>query len=103
MSQDSQPDCAQVSNPNLEVLLDIELPVSLHFGGTRLPLGEVLALESGSLIEFNRALDDPVELRVNGRLVAYGNVVSVQGNYAIKITEVASALDRLDTTSHVVV
>jgi len=102
VSRNSQPGRLPVSNPDLGVLLDIELPVSLRFGGARLPLGEVMALEGGSLIEFNRALDDPVEVRVNGRVVAFGHVVSVQGNYAIKITEVASPLDRLDTTSRLV-
>ncbi|MGP8243205.1 MAG: FliM/FliN family flagellar motor switch protein [Bryobacteraceae bacterium] len=102
MSQDSQPGRGPASNPALDVLLDIELPVSLRFGGASLSLGEVMALTGGSLIEFNRALDDPVEVRVNGRVVAHGQVVTVQGNYGIKITEVANRLERLDTTSRLV-
>ena len=102
MSQDSQPGRGQASNPALDVLLDIELPVTLRFGGTSLSLGEVMALESGSLIEFNRAPDDPVEVQVNGRVVAHGKVVTVQGNYALKITEVANRFERLDTTARIV-
>jgi len=99
MSQDSQPGRGRAANPSLDVLLDIELPLTLRFGGASLSLGEVMALTSGSLIEFNRALDDPVELRVNGRVVAHGTVVTVQGNYGIKITEVANRFERLDTAS----
>ena len=102
MSQDSQAGRGQATNPDLDVLLDIELPVTLRFGDTSLSLGEVTALTSGSLIEFNRALDDPVEVRVNGRVVAHGQVVTVQGNYGIKITEVANRFERLDTTSRLV-
>jgi flagellar motor switch protein FliN/FliY len=102
MSQDSQAGRGQVTNPDLDVLLDIELPVTLRFGDTSLSLGEVMALTSGSLIEFNRALDDPVEVRVNGRVVAHGQVVTVQGNYGIRITEVANRFERLDTTSRLV-
>jgi flagellar motor switch protein FliN/FliY len=102
MSQEIPATRIPAANPNLDVLLDIELPVSLRFGGTHLTLGEVVSLEPGSMIEFNRALDDPVEMRVNGRVVAFGQVVSAQGNYAIKITEVASPLDRLDPKSRFV-
>ena len=103
MSQDSQDGHGQASNPTLDVLLDIELPVTLRFGGASLSLGEVMALASGSVIEFNRALDDPVEVLVNGRVVAHGQVVTVQGNYGIKIAEVASRRERLNTTSPLVV
>jgi len=91
----------QTSNPAMDVLLDIELPVTLRFGGTSLSLGEVMALAGGSVIEFNRAPDDPVEVLVNGRVVAHGQVVTVQGNYGIKIAEVASRRERLNTTSRV--
>jgi flagellar motor switch protein FliN/FliY len=85
------------TNASLDVLLDIELPVTLRFGGTSMALGEVMALASGSVIEFDRGLNDPVEMMVNGRVVAHGEVVTVQGNYGIKITGVASHLDRWST------
>ena len=103
MRRDSQVGRGQASTPTLDVLLDIELPVTLRFGGASLSLGEVMALASGSVIEFNRALDDPVEVLVNGRVVAHGQVVTVQGNYGIKIAEVASRRERLNTTSPLVV
>ena len=99
MSQDSQTARGQSANPTLDVLLDIELPVTLRFGGASLSLGEVMALASGSVIEFHRSPDEPVEVLVNGRIVAHGQVITVQGNYGIKITEVASRRERLSTTS----
>ena len=85
----------QTSNPAMDVLLDIELPVTLRFGGTSLSLGEVMALAGGSVIEFNRAPDDPVEVLVNHCLIARGEVVVVEGNYGIRIQEIASRQDRL--------
>ena len=101
MSQDSQSGRGRAANPSLDMLLDIELPLTLRLGGASLSLGEVMALTSGSLVEFNHGLDDPVEVRVNGRIVAHGQVVTVQGNYGIKIAEVASRRERLNTTSRV--
>jgi flagellar motor switch protein FliN/FliY len=83
----------------LDVLLDIELPVTLRFGRTHMVLGEVLALGSGSVVEFDRAVDEPVEVLVNGRVVARGETVMVQGNYAVRVSEIASRSERLDSTS----
>jgi flagellar motor switch protein FliN/FliY len=83
---------------NLDVLLDIELPVTLRFGSTRLALEAVIGLNTGSIVEFDRRVTEPVEVLVNGRLVARGEAVMVQGNYGVRISEIASRLDRLDTT-----
>jgi flagellar motor switch protein FliN/FliY len=83
----------------LDVLLDIELPVTLRFGRTRMLLGEVMALGAGSVIEFDRAVDEPVEVLVNGRVVARGETVMVQGSYAVRVSEIASRSERLDSTS----
>jgi flagellar motor switch protein FliN/FliY len=88
-----------VADPKLDVLLDIELPVTLRFGRTQMLLGEVMALGSGSVIEFDRAVDEPVEVLVNGRVIARGETVMVQGNYAVRVSEIASRRERLDSTS----
>jgi flagellar motor switch protein FliN/FliY len=79
----------------MELLLDVELPVSISFGKTRLPLRDVLQLTTGSIVELNRTATDPVDLLVNQRLIARGEVVVVDGNYGVRIQEIASRQDRL--------
>jgi flagellar motor switch protein FliN len=79
----------------LDLLLDVELPVSISFGKTQLPLKEVLKLTTGSIVELNRGVSEPVEILVNHCLVARGEVVVVEGNYAIRIQQIASRQDRL--------
>jgi flagellar motor switch protein FliN/FliY len=79
----------------MDLLLDVELPVSISFGRTQLPLKEVLKLTTGSIVELNRAINEPVEILVNHFLVARGEVVVVEGNYGIRIKQIASHQDRL--------
>ena len=86
-----------MNSPTLDVLLDIELPLTVRFGGTEMTFGEILSLDAGSVVEFDRAPEEPVELLVNGRVVARGEIVTVQGNYGVKITEIASRRDRLNS------
>lgn len=83
----------------LDVLLDIELPVTVRLGSAEMTFGDVMGLGAGSLVEFERAPDDPVEVLVNGRVVARGEMVMVQGNYGVRITEISSRRERLDTGS----
>jgi flagellar motor switch protein FliN/FliY len=79
----------------LDVLLDIELPVTLRFGRTQMLLGDVMALGTGSVIEFDRGVDQPVDVLVNGRVVARGEAVMVQGNYGVRVSEIVSRRERL--------
>lgn len=79
----------------MELLLDVELPVSISFGKTALPLRDVLKLTTGSIVELNRTATDPVDVLVNRRLLARGEVVVVEGNYAVRIQQIASRQDRL--------
>jgi flagellar motor switch protein FliN/FliY len=79
----------------LEVLLDIELPVTLRFGRTLMTLNEVIGLNSGSVIDFGRGADDQVEVLVNGRVVARGEAVMVQGNYGVRILQIETRGERL--------
>lgn len=74
---------------NLDVLKDIELPVSLRFGRTRMTLQELVRLGTGSVIPLDGSAGDPVELLVNGRVVARGEAVIVQNSYGIRISEIA--------------
>jgi flagellar motor switch protein FliN len=80
---------------NLEMLLDVDLELSVSFGHTTLVLEEVLKLSSGSIVELNRSANDPVELLVNDAVIARGDVVVVDGNYGIRITEVVSPRERI--------
>ena len=82
----------------LDILLDIELPVRLRFGRRQMSLDDILKLDSGSVVEFDRAVEDPVEVLVNDRVVARGEAVTVQGHYGVRILEIASARERLDST-----
>jgi len=66
---------------NLKLVMDVELNVALRFGQRQLPLREVLELTSGSVIELDRQVDDPVELLLDGKVIARGEAVIVDGNY----------------------
>lgn len=78
---------------NLERLLGVELEVIVRFGTTSMPLRDVVRLGSGMMIELNRAVDEPVELLVNGHPLARGEVVVVDGYYGVRITEIGAQPD----------
>lgn len=82
---------------NLDVILDIELPMSVVFGQTEMALGDLTKLGPGSVIDLGRSPDDLVDILVNGRRVARGEVVVVGGNYGVRVREVVSAADRIKT------
>jgi flagellar motor switch protein FliN/FliY len=75
---------------NAEHLMDVGLTVTLRFGGRRMLLGEVLELNSGSVVELDRQVHDPADLLLEGRVIARGEVVVVDGNYGLRVTEVVS-------------
>jgi flagellar motor switch protein FliN/FliY len=79
---------------NLAVLMDVQLPVAIRFGETEMILEEIVKLGVGSVIELTSGIDQPVELVVNGRVLARGEVVTVDGFYGIRITEITSAGER---------
>src|SRR5256714_6341390 len=79
---------------NLALLMDVQLPVSIRFGETEMILEEIIKLGVGSVIELNSGIDQPVELVVNNRILARGEVVTVDGFYGIRITEITSAGER---------
>jgi len=81
----------------LDLLLEVEMPVSVSFGRTQLPLRDVLKLTTGSIIELNRTVNEPVEVIVNNCVIARGEVVVVEGNYGIRIQEIISRQERLRT------
>jgi len=81
----------------LDLLMEVELPVSVSFGRAELPLRDVLKLNSGSIVELNRTITDLVEIIVNNCVIARGEVVVVEGNYGVRIHQVISREERLRT------
>lgn len=73
---------------NLKLVMDVELTMSLRFGQRQMPLRDVLELASGSVIELDRQVNDPVELLLDGKVIARGEAVIVDGNYGLRVTEV---------------
>jgi flagellar motor switch protein FliN/FliY len=71
--------------------MDVELSVTLRFGSRRLLLREVLDLIPGSVVDLDRQVEEPVDILLDGRLLARGEVVVLDGNYGVRVTEVAPA------------
>jgi flagellar motor switch protein FliN len=81
----------------VELLLDVELEATLRFGCRELPLTEVLELGPGDVVELDRHVADPVDLIVGDKIVARGEVVLVNGNFGLRVTEVAAPRRRLES------
>jgi flagellar motor switch protein FliN/FliY len=81
----------------VELLLDVELEAALRFGCKELPLGEILDLGPGDVVQLDRHVADPVDLIVGDKIVARGEVVLVNGNFGLRVTEVASPRKRLES------
>jgi flagellar motor switch protein FliN/FliY len=73
---------------NLSLVLDVPVSLTIELGGCKLPMREVLQLNIGSVVQLDKPADAPVELSVNGKLIARGEVVVVEDRYGVKITEV---------------
>jgi flagellar motor switch protein FliN/FliY len=82
---------------SLDLLLDVEMPVSVSFGRTQLQLKEAIKLSTGSIIELNRTINEPVEVIVNNCVIARGEVVVIEGNYGVRIQQIVSRTERLRT------
>lgn len=77
-----------IDESKLKLILDVELNLLLRFGQRHLTLREILELNSGSVIELDRQVDEPIELLLDGRVIARGEAVVVDGNYGLRVTEV---------------
>lgn len=73
---------------NLSLILNVELQVTMRFGQRLMSLREILDLSSGAVIELDRQVDEPVELLLDGKVIAYGEAVVIDGNYGLRVTEV---------------
>jgi flagellar motor switch protein FliN/FliY len=77
---------------NLNLVMDVELNVTLRFGQRQLTLREVLELTSGSVVELDRQVEEPVELLLDSKVIARGEAVVIDGNYGLRVTEVCQAI-----------
>ncbi len=76
---------------NLNLVLDVPVSLTIELGSCQLPMREVLQLSVGSVVQLEKAADAPVELSVNGKPIARGEVVVIEDRYGVKITEVIGA------------
>ncbi|MBK9493765.1 MAG: Flagellar motor switch protein FliN [Alphaproteobacteria bacterium ADurb.BinA280] len=80
---------------NLEVLLDVPVTIALEVGRARVPIRNLLQLNPGSVIELERGAAEPLDVYVNGTLIAHGEVVVVNDRFGVRLTDVISPAERL--------
>jgi flagellar motor switch protein FliN/FliY len=80
---------------NLEVLLDVPVTLQLEVGRARVPIRNLLQLNPGSVIELERGAAEPLDVYVNGTLIAHGEVVVVNDRFGVRLTDVVSPAERL--------
>jgi flagellar motor switch protein FliN/FliY len=83
------------SDVNLDVILDVPVTLSMEVGRTRIPIRNLLQLNQGSVVELDRAAGEPLDVFVNGTLVAHGEVVVVNEKFGIRLTDVISPAERI--------
>ena len=91
------PAAAPVMGPGVDLLLDVELEATIRFGCREMPLGEILELGAGDVVQLDRHISDPADLIVGDKIVARGEVVLVNGNFGLRVTEVATPRKRLES------
>jgi flagellar motor switch protein FliN/FliY len=80
-----------IASSNLDLVLDVPVKLTVELGNCLLPMREVLQLGVGSVVQLDKVADDPVQLSVNRKVVARGEVVIVEGRFGIKITELSTS------------
>lgn len=80
---------------NLDVILDIPVSISMEVGTTKISIRNLLKLNQGSVVELDRLAGEPLDVMVNGTLIAHGEVVVVNEKYGIRLTDVISAAERI--------
>lgn len=82
-------------DPKLELLLDLQLPVSIELGRTNMLIRDILRLGRGSVIEFDKLVSEPIDVLINGKKVAEGEVVVIDKHFGIRITTLIDPSERL--------
>lgn len=94
-SKSKQPNSTVNTSPKLELLLDLQLPVSIELGRTNMLIKEILQLGRGSVIEFDKLVSEPVDVIINGKKIAEGEVVVIDKHFGIRITQLIDKEDRI--------
>jgi flagellar motor switch protein FliN/FliY len=94
---DAPANASPPESKTFDLLLDVELPVSVSFGRAQVALKDLIKLTTGSIVELNRSISEPVEVIVNNCVIARGEVVVVEGNFGVRIQQVVSRQERLRT------
>lgn len=81
--------------PELDVILDIPVRISMEVGATQIPIRNLLQLNQGSVVELDRLAGEPLDVMVNGTLIAHGEVVMVNDKFGIRLTDVVSQSERI--------
>jgi flagellar motor switch protein FliN/FliY len=98
--QAQESNTGQRAPANIEMLLDIPLSIQVRLGETRLPLRDVLNLSAGSTLRLNRSENEPVELYVNGKLIATGQVIQTpEGNVGVEVSTIVTRAERIRSFS----
>ncbi len=92
---DASSDTRGDRDKKLDLLMDITLPISIELGRTNLEISEILNLKRGSIVEFDKIASEPVDIVVNGKKMAEGEVVVIDKHFAIRVTSLADANERL--------
>ncbi len=82
---------------NIGLILDVKLPLRVRIGSKKMLLKDVLSMDIGSVIELDQLANDPLEILVDDKVIAYGEVVIVDGNFGVQITHIGTKKDRLET------
>jgi flagellar motor switch protein FliN/FliY len=96
-----EPDLSQTgkkvtaNHPNLDLILDIPLILTVNLGEVEKPIKEVLALNTGTIVEMNRLAGNPVDILLNGKLIAHGEVVVIEENFAVRVSYILSPGERV--------
>ena len=94
LSDDSKPVSDDLT-PELDVILDIPVSISMEVGRTEIPIRNLLQLNQGSVVELDRLAGEPLDVLVNGTLIAHGEVVMVNDKFGIRLTDVVSQSERI--------
>ena len=84
-----------LDGPNLDVILDIPVSISMEVGSTEISIRNLLQLNQGSVVELDRLAGEPLDVLVNGTLIAHGEVVVVNEKFGIRLTDVISPSERI--------
>ncbi|EQA62599.1 flagellar motor switch protein FliN [Leptospira alexanderi] len=83
------------NTPNLNLLMDVQMSVTVELGRTKMYIKDILGLGEGSIIELDKLAGEPVDLLVNGKLIAKGEVVVIDENFGVRVTDIVSPTDRI--------